>query len=267
MNINGHLMYGGSGASNMVAKIISSNQRCFNLNKVSHPSAHLQRTYGDGSFKIDDSYWRQMPPPQRWDGGVSRNATPQPTPPSTPRHIFDTPRVEIPQPQFIQLTPQLSIPVQNISRQISQPQLAIAEPTPREDFQPVVPKLKNDKQKQIDNLLEEYHTTLMKTPVDYGNIQRLDKELLKMFDGNVGNKQRAMWSYKSRNSLAKMVGKGFDTYLDNLKPGLQPKMNEDDEDTYYSQRDIDTLKRQHQPKSKRKQNAPAKSSVWFSIKK
>lgn len=153
MNTRGNLMYGGSGASNMVAKIISSNQRCFNLNKVKHPSANLQRRYGDGSFEIDDSYWRMRPTPQRWDGGISRNSTPSSTPlstpqstppstpPSTPKSIFDTPMVEIPQPQFIQITPQLSIPVQHLHRQPLQ--MAInTEPIRREDFQPEAPKLR-----------------------------------------------------------------------------------------------------------------------------
>jgi hypothetical protein len=125
----------------MVAKIISTNQRQFNLNKMKHPSANLQRRYGDGSFEIDDSYWRQPPPPHRWDGGVARNTQQIPqmsSPPSTPRNIFDTPKIEIPQPQFIQLTPQLSIPVQNLQNQLP---MAIAKPTPREDFQPPAPKL------------------------------------------------------------------------------------------------------------------------------
>jgi predicted transposase YbfD/YdcC len=119
MNSRGHLIYGGSAASNMVAKIISTNQRQFNLNKMAHPSANLQRRYGDGSFEIDDSYWRQPPPPHRWDGGVARN-TPQSS--IKPKNRFDTPIVEIPQPQFIQLTPQLSIPVQNLQNQTQQPQ-------------------------------------------------------------------------------------------------------------------------------------------------
>jgi hypothetical protein len=145
MNTNGHLMYGGSGASNMVAKIISTNQRQFNLNKMKHPSANLQRRYGDGSFEIDDSYWRQPPPPHRWDGGVARNTQQIPqmsSPQSTPRNIFDTPKIEIPQPQFIQLTPQLSIPVQNLQNQTQQRlPMSIAKPTPREDFQPPAPKL------------------------------------------------------------------------------------------------------------------------------
>jgi hypothetical protein len=164
MNSRGHLIYGGSAASNMVAKIISTNQRQFNLNKMKHPSANLQRRYGDGSFEIDDSYWRQPPAPHRWDGGVARNTQqPQQTQqyvpltekiPSElaprnypvisrqPRNRFDTPTVEIPQPQFIQLTPQLSIPVQNLQNQNqSQLPMAIAEPTPRENFQPEAPKL------------------------------------------------------------------------------------------------------------------------------
>ena len=165
MNSRGNLIYGGSAASNMVAKIISSNQRCFNLNKMNNPSANLQRRYGDGSFEIDDSYWRQPPAPHRWDGGVARNTQqPQQTPqyipltekiPSVaprnypvisrqPRDRFDTPTVEIPQPQFVQLTPQLSIPVQNLQNQ-NQSQLPTTEPTERENFQPEAPELSKKK--------------------------------------------------------------------------------------------------------------------------
>lgn len=188
MNRNGHLMYGGSGASNMVAKIISTNQRQFNLNKMAHPSANLQRRYGDGSFEIDDSYWRMAPTPHRWDGGVARNTqqpqqTPQYTPltekiPSEiaprnypvisrqPRDRFDTPTVEIPQPQFIQLTPQLSIPVQNLQNQ-NQAQLpmAIAEPTPRENFQPEAPKLSEKVEKEVKPITNKSSVEIK----DYGD--------------------------------------------------------------------------------------------------
>jgi len=164
MNTNGHLMYGGSGASNMVAKIISTNQRCFNLNKMAHPSAHLQRRYGDGSFEIDDSYWRMPPPPQRWDRGVSR-ATQLMPPPALSPQISDygvlslppspnqfrpraelepppPPKPQLPKSQFMQLTPQTSIPVQNLQLQ-QNPTLpmAIVPTNVREDFQPPAPKL------------------------------------------------------------------------------------------------------------------------------
>ena len=176
MNTNGHLMYGGSGASNMVAKIISSNQRCFNLNKMAHPSANLQRRYGDGSVEIDDSYWRMAPPPQRWDGGVSRanQLMPPPalspqisdygfsSPPPSPSPIRFIPQLpepppppkpQLPKSQFMQLTPQTSIPVQNLQLQ-QNPTLpmAIAPTNVREDFQPPAPKLSKKKLKSTNEI-------------------------------------------------------------------------------------------------------------------
>ena len=172
MDSRGHLIYGGSAASKMVAKIISTNQRLFNLNKMRNPSANLQRRYGDGSFEIDDSYWRQPPAPHRWYGGVARNTQqPQQTQkyvplteniPSelAPRNRFDTPTVEIQQPQFIQLTPQLSIPVQNLQSQLP---MAIAEPTPRENFQPEAPKL-SEKVKP-----KSKKSNVIKDDTDYGD--------------------------------------------------------------------------------------------------
>ena len=140
MNSRGHIIYGGSASSNMVAKIISSNQRCFKLNKVKHPSAHLQKKYGDGSTPIDDSYWRMKPPPQKWDGGEYVRQREQG---GQPANRFDTPQVEIPNPQFIRLTPQLVIPASNLQLQSQIPTTLNPIPFERENLEiPNPPKAK-----------------------------------------------------------------------------------------------------------------------------
>lgn len=140
MNSRGHIIYGGSASSNMIAKIISSNQRCFNLNKVKNPSAHLQKKYGDGSTPIDDSYWRMKPPPQKWDGGEYVKQREQG---KQPKDKFDTPHIEIPNPQFIRLTPQLVIPASNLQLQSQIPTTLNPIPTQRETIEiPNPPKPK-----------------------------------------------------------------------------------------------------------------------------